>query len=124
MAIPAYVPTDEHRKIVTALAAMGTPLVEIAHVLGISVPTIRKYFHEDWQKSQTQANAKVAQFLFNQATHDNGPQSVTSAIFWLKCRAGWKDHEKVESGNIKIEVTGGLPMDGVNIPNKDKSDDE
>ena len=35
----------------------------------------------------------MANRLFDIAT-GNTPQSVTAAIFWLKCQAGWKDTGK------------------------------
>ena len=41
------------------------------------------------------ANSMVAQALFSKAV-GGGQQSVTAAIFWLKCRAGWKPVEGLE----------------------------
>ena len=37
------------------------------------------------------ANTRVAQTLFQRATEGTGKEAVTACIFWLKCRAGWRD---------------------------------
>lgn len=42
------------------------------------------------EAGHVRANAQVAQSLFNQATNEVKP-NVTAAIFWLKCRAGWRE---------------------------------
>ena len=38
----------------------------------------------------SKANARVAENLYRKATGDSR-EGVTAAIFWLKCRAGWKE---------------------------------
>lgn len=87
---PEYAPTDRDRAQVKALAAMGATMFEVALVMGLSEPTLRKYFHLELATGSVEANAKVAQSLFKQATSQDKP-NVTAAIFWLKARAGWRD---------------------------------
>lgn len=87
---PAYEPTDKDRAQVSLLAAMGVPDYDIAKVMQVSGPTLRKYFAQELEVGHIQANAKVAQSLFRQATDQTKP-SVAATIFWLKCRAGWRE---------------------------------
>ena len=115
MARPAFEPTDEQRKQVEAMAGFGIPQVDIAKVIGISKPTLEKYFREELDVGSVKATAKVAQSLFKKATSD-GSQSVTAAIFWLKTRAGWKETQAVEhsgpNGSPLTVLTGVPRADG------------
>lgn len=85
----AHIPTEKERRQVKMLAAMGVPDYDIAKVIGLSQPTMRKYFWRELEIGHIEANAKVAESLFKQATGEK--PNVTAAIFWLKCRAGWKE---------------------------------
>lgn len=98
---PAYEPTDKDRAQVSLLAAMGIPDYDIAKVMQLSGPTLRKYFAHELEVGHVQANAKVAQSLFRQAT-DQAKPSVAAAIFWLKCRAGWR--EDADAGGKKAQA--------------------
>jgi hypothetical protein len=84
---PTYVPTDEARKMVDAMAAYGIPQPQIAAVLGIHQETLRKHFRKELDTAYIKANSSVAQYLFENAKSGN----VTAQIFWLKTRAGWKE---------------------------------
>ena len=85
-------PTPETRLQVKTLASVGTPQDQIAIVIGITKNTLLKYYRKELDTAMTMANAKVAQSLFQQANAGN----TAAAIFWLKCRAGWVDTQKVE----------------------------
>lgn len=87
---PRYAPTDKERGQAKALAAMGVPHTDIAVVLQISTPTLRRHFRQELDVGAIEANAKVAQSLFKQATDPNKPSTV-ACIFWLKCRGGWTE---------------------------------
>jgi hypothetical protein len=56
----------------------------------ITLKTLHKYFRAELDEGKARANAIVGQHLFKQAT-SSGSQSVTAAIFWLKCQAGWRE---------------------------------
>ena len=90
MGRPKYEPADKERAQVRTLTAMGIPHVDIARIVGITAPTLRKYFRRELDTGQAEANAKVAQSLFRQATDPKSP-NVAAAIFWMKARAGWSD---------------------------------
>lgn len=72
------------------LAAMGVPDFDIAKVINISGPTMRKYYMVELETGHIEASAQVAQSLFKQATNKDKP-NVVAGIFWMKCRAGWKE---------------------------------
>ena len=85
---PRYTPTEKERAQCRALAAMGVPHTDIAIVLQVSTPTLRRHFRTELDAGAIEANAKVAQSLFRQATDTKKPSTV-ACIFWLKTRAGW-----------------------------------
>lgn len=97
---PPYKPTDETRKQVEALVGYGITEEQICQMIGISRPTLIKYYREEIDTGTAKANAKVAQSLYQKATGD-GASAVTAAIFWLKTRAGWKETVRQE---IEAEV--------------------
>jgi hypothetical protein len=88
---PPYVPTQKERDQVRVLSAMGVPDVDVARVMQISAPTLRKYFRSELAVGHIESTAKVAESLFKQATNPVKP-NVVAAIFWLKCRAGWREN--------------------------------
>jgi len=90
---PPFEPKPDQRRMVKAMTAYGIPQLDICSVVGISLPTLHKYFHQEIAVAAAEANAKVAQTLFNVATQGTGKEAVTACIFWLKCRAGWCDTE-------------------------------
>lgn len=108
---PAYEPTEKDRAQVSLLAAMGIPDYDIAKVMQISGPTLRKYFGPELEVGHIQANAKVAQSLYKQATDTTKP-SVAAAIFWLKCRAGWKEDPPSDGKKAAAEQAAYRAHDG------------
>lgn len=92
-----WVPTDEQRRQVKMLAAMGTPHVDIGLVVGVSAPTLRKACKHELAVGGVEANAKVAQSLFRQATDPRKP-NVAAGIFWAKSRMGWSDRPDLATG--------------------------
>ncbi len=100
---PAFVPTAAHRKQVETLSGYGIPQDEIARSVGISKPTLLAYFRDELDLGMTKANSLVVESLFKKATGD-GPASVTAAIFWLKCRARWREETDLEKGESDISL--------------------
>ena len=91
---PKLNPTDEQRRKVKSLAAMGTPHDEIAKVVNIrSAKTLRKHFRLELDQGATEANAIVGGTLFQMAKSGDCPAAT---IFWMKCRAGWKERSSFE----------------------------
>jgi hypothetical protein len=100
---PAFAPSDDQRRQVKALAAYGVPQDDIATVLAIDAKTLRKHFWVELQTGAIEANAKVAQSLFQRATTEKGSAGVTAAIFWLKVRAGWREPLAATELGKKVE---------------------
>jgi hypothetical protein len=80
------------------LAACGVDQEQIAARIGIrSTKTLRKYYREELDRGAVDANAMVGQALFKMATSGNHP---AASIFWMKSRAGWKDHAGIERSAV------------------------
>jgi hypothetical protein len=98
-----FYPSDQNRRTVEAMAACGVPQPMIAAALGISPSTLNKKLRVELDTGLHKANARIVQFLFTgivgsetqepfQSEHDR----IVAAMFWLKCRAGWKETQVVE----------------------------
>ena len=95
-----HIPTDESKKLVRSLSAVGIKYVDIASKLEINDDTLVKHYKKDLEDGRTDANASIGQTLFQQAKNGN----TAAAIFWLKTRAGWKETNAVEhSGEVGVK---------------------
>ena len=92
---PPHKPDERDLKRVRTMVGMGMTQDEICAVIGVSKPTLHKYYRADLDVGAAEANAAVAQSLFKQATNAEKP-NVIAAIFWLKARAGWRDADPRE----------------------------
>jgi Homeodomain-like domain-containing protein len=88
-------PSEKDRLAVETMASHGISQPEIARVVGISVPTLRKWYLDELETAQIKANSKVAQSLFDKAM-GTGSGAVTACIFWLKVRARWIEPQPAE----------------------------
>jgi hypothetical protein len=88
-----FIPNDDQRRMVRGLSGFGVPHDDIALIVGCSPPTLRKRFRRELNLGSAEANAKVAQTLFQQATSGT---NTAAMIFWLKARAGWREKQVVE----------------------------
>ncbi len=93
-----YTPTAEQRRVVLAMAGFGVRHDHIATVVRCSPPTLRKCFRHELDTAVIEANARVAQCLYQQATK---PGNIAATIFWLKARAGWREKHVVEVSSPK-----------------------
>ena len=101
----AHEPTETTRELVKSLSGFGVPQEDICVVLDVTEPTLRKYYRREIDLGFAQANAKVGESLFKQATSGN----TAAAIFWMKARAGWREkqeHEMIHKGEVSMIVTG------------------
>ena len=112
--VKRHEPTEETRTRVESLAAAGIRNEDIALYLGITRPTLDKYYKEELRIGNIKANAAVAQTLYKQAMDGN----TTAAIFWLKTRAGWRETQKVEmSADVKTELNGKITLADLMLEN-------
>ena len=84
-----YKPTDEDRKAVMSMSAVGITQGDIAKVIagGIDEKTLRKHFREELDTASIRANSEVGGHLFNKAKGGD----TTAMIWWTKTRMGWKE---------------------------------
>ena len=91
---PRFKPTAEQRKMVEGMSASGMTEVRIAHVIGdIDPKTLRKHFRAELDQGASKAIAVVGQTAYKMAISGRHPAMT---IFFLKCRAGWKEKSLVE----------------------------
>lgn len=87
---PPFKPTDEERRLVQQMTAVGIKQVDIARVIragGICHKTLTKHFREEIDCGKTKAIAAVAGALFNTALAGN----TSAQIFFLKTQARWTE---------------------------------
>ena len=87
MVMPTYAPTDEQRYAVELMSGIGIDQDQMALSLGICKNTLRKHFSQELSVGKVKTITKVSDSLVRQALAGN----MTAAIFYLKCKAGWKE---------------------------------
>jgi hypothetical protein len=104
MATPRHQPTDRTRKQVEDLAGFGLTQPQVCRVLGVSLPTLLKYYRAELDAGAAKATAAVAETLFQKAVSGD----TACMIFWLKARAGWSERTIVQGGKdaepIRVEA--------------------
>jgi hypothetical protein len=95
---PELNPTEEQRRLVKSMAAVGVPHEDIARKVGVRSPkTLRKHFREELDMGMIDANYKVGKTLFELAT---GGQEVAATIFWVKTRKLFREPPPDTSGPV------------------------
>ena len=86
---PSHKRTEFNVQQVTIMAAIGTPLAQIAQCIdgGIDVKTLTKHYREEIDTAWIIANAKVGGAMYNKAIGGD----VSAQKYWMGCRAGWKE---------------------------------
>jgi hypothetical protein len=112
---PEHEPNETSRRQVEMMTAIGIPQDQIAMIIGVSEPTLRKHYPDEILVGFQRANYAVAMNMFRIATFrdrdrikvkntdgttrevevDSKPNSATveAAKFWLRMRAGWTDFD-------------------------------
>lgn len=78
-----YIPNDEHRAVIIALARIGAPLSLMKDAIGLDEETIRRHYKKEVTETAVKSLASAANTLFQRATKGG---SDTCLIFWLKTR--------------------------------------
>ena len=91
-----HVPTESLRRQVSSLAAHGIAHDKIARVTGMSINTLRKHYLEDIKNAKAQAEALVAQNLFNKASKGQGSDALKAAALWYARAEQQGELEKVK----------------------------
>ena len=87
---PPFAPTARDRRAVEAMAAAGIGQAQIALVMDIGQPTLRRHFRRELDVGAIQAQVTVTTALFREATRRTKP-SVRAMELWLRCRCGWRE---------------------------------
>lgn len=90
---PAHEPTEKNRIIVRVMTAGGLDQIAIAGVLGISKPTLRKWYRKEIATAANEAHAQVSASLYKMAVSG---KHVAAAIWWEKTRRGMSETQRVE----------------------------
>jgi hypothetical protein len=115
-----FEPTPDQRRTVKTMAGFGIPHTDIAPFIGIDTKTLRKHFREELDRGMTEANAKVAQSLFQMATQG---KNVAAAIFWMKARAGWREKQEIDA-SVRTDMRAIHVVSGVPRAADDLTDEE
>jgi hypothetical protein len=92
-------PTEEQRRHVKYLAAVGTKLHDIARYIKVSEKTLLKYYGEEIFRGPFEANAKVGKTLLDMSTDGQNP---AASIYWSKARCGWHENQGRDVGPAAI----------------------
>jgi len=106
-----FKPTDDERKTVSLMVAVGIPQEGIARCIrdGISRPTLEKHFREELDTAAHKANAKVGGTLYQKAIAGD----TTAMIWWTKARMRWSEkHDHDVAGTLKIEIVNYAESEG------------
>lgn len=90
-----FQPTEQQRRQVMTMTGFGIQQHEMARLMGIDAKTLRQYFRHELDTGMTEANVRVAQALYTNATRHNNTQAQ---IWWTRARMGWKGSEDVNIG--------------------------
>jgi len=112
---PKLNPSEEQRRQVKSMAAIGIPHEDIALKIGIRSPqTLRKHFREELDSGKLEAKVQISKTLFQMA---NSGECVAATIFWLKTHGGICERRAEEIRQVALPpfvVTceqGGQPHD-------------
>lgn len=83
-------PTDDQRRQVKSLAAVGTEPDDIARYLGVSLKTLLKYYKDEIFRGPLEANVKVNKTLLEMACDGQTP---VATIYWSKARCRWNENQ-------------------------------
>lgn len=105
--------TEERRRQISVMAACGLRDDEIAMVMGVSESYLSKNHRPDLKKGRVQAIATVGQKAYQMAISGEFPAMT---MFFLKCRAGWREvpktyEEEDDQPVTKVEIVVRKPKD-------------
>jgi hypothetical protein len=103
-----FAPTNEDRKLVAQMVAVGIPQEQIALVVrdGIHLSTLKKYFKPELTTSRIKAHAKMGASIYNSGINGN----FQAAKWYSQAQMGWREtdrHEIVgaDGGALKLDIT-------------------
>jgi hypothetical protein len=82
-------PTEEQRRHVKSLAAVGIEAEDIARYFGVSLKTLLKYYREELFRGPLEANARVGKTLLEMSCDGHTP---VATIYSAKVRFPWREN--------------------------------
>lgn len=109
-----YIPNDQDRAQVKALAIYGAPHDDIASILGVSESTIQRHYKKELHESLHLANAVIAQTLYKKAKSGDS----ACMMFWLKTKARYREHDPrpPDKNTVNVNVKLTKKLEGVTDP--------
>ncbi len=96
---PPYEPSDENRAMVQGMVGLGIRRADLAALMAITQKTLRKHFRKELEVGDAMVVYTVGKSLYLAATtaHKGHPHgNVAAQMFFLRCRAGWKETSRHE----------------------------
>ena len=92
---PKHRPTKELRRQVETMAGLGIRQIDMCPVVGVSKPTLEKYYRKELDSGMAKARTRVAQTLFQMATTGRDFQATK---YWLEQQGGdqWVTRQRHE----------------------------
>ena len=103
---PPHEPTDDQRKKVQRASGLGLPHEQISALVGISPPTLRKYYSLELGLGKAESSAAIADTLFNKAQAGD----TTAMIWWTKAQMRWSETSTMQMANAD-----GTKIEGINV---------
>lgn len=89
--------SSQNKAQVAAMALIGADQTLMARVMGISRPTLLKYYRDELDYGKEHALAQVANALVTGAMKaGSDPRFITAAIFVAKTQLGWRETSRLE----------------------------
>ncbi|CAG9932210.1 hypothetical protein [Candidatus Nitrotoga arctica] len=113
---PLKQPPEKAEEVIRELSATGHAIIGIAHQLGTSVDTFKRWLDEDvelkaaFDQGREKERHTLHNVLYTAATVD---KNTTAAMFLLKARHGYREGDQGESNNrvsINFTLPGAMTM--------------
>lgn len=88
---PAHEPDVVKRRFVEVMAGAGVPQAEIAAVIAVTVPTLRRHYRRELDRGAARVQAKLVGNLLRIANGKDGT-ALKAIIFSLQARFGWSKY--------------------------------
>lgn len=83
-----YLRDETLARTIEFMVAASADQGSIAEIVGISIPTLKKYYGVELRNGLVKANTRMAGALFRNGTEKD---NVIAQIFWLKTRGKWTE---------------------------------
>ena len=106
---PPHTPTDESRRKVRFMVAIGILIPSVAAEIGVGEDTLRKYYPEEILHGRSSLIAEVAGKLVTTALTGEGKDALLAQMFFLKTQGGWRETDAQQA--VEVTVIGGFTND-------------